>query len=374
MRQIFYLVQKEFRQIFRDFSMIRILFVVPLIQIFILGNAITTDVKNIKIVFQDQDKTPYSREFISQFVHSRYFKITGFEEDYTRLSSYLDSGKANLAIVIPRHFQRDIVLQKKPDIQLLVDGVDGNSAGVSLGYITDIVQKYQERLMESSPDLSLQVKNIHRVEMEPRFWFNPNLESKLYIVPGIIALILLIITLFLTSMGIVREKEIGTLEQLMVTPIKSYQLVIGKIIPFSILGMLEIMISMGFVYLIFGIGVKGSLLLLLFESSIFIISTLGLGIFISTISDTQQQALFVAWFFMIFSILLSGFFIPIANMPPVIQHITRLNPLRYYIVILREIYLKGTSIKDLIPETLSMVTFSTCLFLAAVIRFRNKLG
>ena len=228
--------------------------------------------------------------------------------------------------------------------------------------------------MESSPELSLQVKNIRRVEMEPRFWFNPNLESKLYIVPGIIALILLIITLFLTSMGIVREKEIGTLEQLMVTPIRSYQLVIGKIIPFSILGMLEIMISMGFVYLIFGIGVKGSLLLLLFESSLFIISTLGLGIFISTISDTQQQALFVAWFFMIFSILLSGFFIPIANMPPVIQHITRLNPLRYYIVILREIYLKGTSIKDLIPETLAMVTFSTCLFLAAVIRFRKKLG
>ncbi|OQW98258.1 MAG: hypothetical protein BWK74_04960 [Desulfobacteraceae bacterium A6] len=374
MRQIFYLVQKEFRQIFRDFSMVRILFIVPLIQIFILGNAITTDVKNIKVIFQDQDKTPYSRDFISQFVHSKYFKITGYEEDYTRLSSYLDSGKANLAIVIPRHFQRDIVLQKRPDIQLLVDGVDGNSAGVSLGYITDIVQKYQERLMASSPDLSLQVKNIRRVETEPRFWFNPNLESKLYIVPGIIALILLIITLFLTSMGIVREKEIGTLEQLMVTPIRSYQLVIGKIIPFSILGILEIMISMGFVYLIFGIGVRGSLLLLLFESSIFIISTLGLGIFISTISDTQQQALFVAWFFMIFAILLSGFFIPIANMPPVIQHITRLNPLRYYIVILREIYLKGTSIKDLIPETLAMVTFSTCLFLAAVIRFRNKLG
>ena len=374
MRQIFYLVQKEFRQIFRDFSMIRILFVVPLIQIFILGNAITTDVKNIKIIFQDQDKTPYSREFISRFVHSKYFKIIGFEEDYTKLSSYLDSGKASLAIVIPKHFQRDIVLQKRPDIQLIVDGVDGNSAGVSLGYISDMVQKYQESLIESYPELSLQVKNIRRVETEPRFWFNPNLESKLYIVPGIIALILLIITLFLTSMGIVREKEIGTLEQLMVTPIKSYQLVIGKIIPFSILGMLEIMISMGFVYLIFGIGVKGSLPLLLFESSLFIISTLGLGIFISTISDTQQQALFIAWFFMIFAILLSGFFIPIANMPPVIQQITRLNPLRYFIVILREIYLKGTSFKDLIPETVAMATFGLCLFCAAVMRFRKKLG
>ncbi|MBU4011761.1 MAG: ABC transporter permease, partial [Proteobacteria bacterium] len=194
------------------------------------------------------------------------------------------------------------------------------------------------------------------------------------IVPGIIALILLVITLFLTSMGVVREKEIGTLEQLMVTPIKSYQLVTGKIIPFCILGLLEIMIGMGFVYLIFGIGIKGSFFLILFESLIFVLSTLGLGIFISTISDTQQQALFMAWFFMIFSILLSGFFIPIANMPPVIQQITRLNPLRYFIVILREIYLKGTSLKDLIPETLSMITFSACLFFAAVIRFKKKLG
>jgi ABC-2 type transport system permease protein len=354
--------------------MVRILFVVPLIQIFLLGNAITTDVKNIKIIFQDQDKTPYSREFISHFTHSKYFKPIGYEENYGRLSSYLDSGKAGLAIIIPKHFQRNIVLQNRPDIQLLVDGVDGNSAGVSLGYVTDIVQKYQERLIEHSPELSIHIKEIHRIEMEPRFWFNPNLESKLYIVPGIIALILLIITLFLTSMGIVREKEIGTLEQLMVTPIRSYQLVIGKIIPFSILGIMEIMISMGFVYLIFGIGVKGSLLLLLIESSIFIISTLGLGIFISTISDTQQQALFIAWFFMIFAILLSGFFIPIANMPPAIQQITRLNPLRYFIVILREIYLKGTSFKDLIPETLAMITFGISLFFAAVIRFRKKLG
>lgn len=354
--------------------MIGILFIIPLIQIFILGNAVTTDVKNIKLVVQDQDKTPYSRELLRQFIHSGYFKINGIEEDYNKLSSYLDSGKANLVIVIPKHFQRDIVLGNKPDIQLLVDGVDGNSSGVSLGYVNDIMQNYQERLIEHLPELSLQIKNMHRVEAEPRFWFNPNLESKPYIVPGIIALILLVITLFLTSMGVVREKEIGTLEQLMVTPIKSYQLVTGKIIPFCILGLLEIMIGMGFVYLIFGIGIKGSFFLILFESLIFVLSTLGLGIFISTISDTQQQALFMAWFFMIFSILLSGFFIPIANMPPVIQQITRLNPLRYFIVILREIYLKGTSLKDLIPETLSMITFSACLFFAAVIRFKKKLG
>nr|CBX29111.1 hypothetical protein N47_J00920 [uncultured Desulfobacterium sp.] len=180
--------------------------------------------------------------------------------------------------------------------------------------------------------------------------------------------------MFLTSMGIVREKEIGTLEQLMVTPIRYYQLVLGKIIPFSILGIVVINIAMGFIYLIFGIAVKGSLLLMIFESLIFIISTLGLGVFISTISDTQQQALFLAWFTMICFILLSGFFIPIANMPHVIQKITLFNPLRYFIIILREIYLKETTLKDLIPETLSLVAFGGFLFLAAIIRFRKKLG
>jgi ABC-2 type transport system permease protein len=374
MRQIFYLVQKEFRQVFRDKAMLRIIFIVPLIQIVILGNAITTDVKNIKIVIQDQDKTPYSRELVLQFVHCGYFKTIGFEESYSKLSDYLSSGKANLAIVIPKHFQRYIVLNKKPDVQVLVDGVDGNYAGVALGYISEIMQNYQKRLIASFPDLSLHVKNIHRAETEPRFWYNPNLESKPYIVPGIIAIMLLIITMFLTSMGIVREKEIGTLEQLMVTPIRSYQLVLGKIIPFSILGIVVINIAMGFIYLIFGIAVKGSLLLMVFESMIFIISTLGLGVFISTIADTQQQALFMAWFTMICFILLSGFFIPIANMPHIIQKITLFNPLRYFIIILREIYLKGTTIKDLIPETLSLVTFGSCLFLAAIIRFKKKLG
>ncbi|MFH2046399.1 MAG: ABC transporter permease [Pseudomonadota bacterium] len=374
MRQIFYLVQKEFRQVFRDKAMLRIIFIVPLVQIVILGNAITTDVKNIKLVIQDQDKTPYSRELVLQFVHCGYFKTIGFEESYSKLSDYLSSGKANLAIVIPKHFQRHIVLNKKPDVQVLVDGVDGNYAGVALGYISDIMQNYQKRLIESFPDLAFHVKNIHRVETEPRFWYNPNLESKPYIVPGIIAIMLLIITMFLTSMGIVREKEIGTLEQLMVTPIRSYQLVLGKIIPFSILGIVVINIAMGFIYLIFGIAVKGSLLLMVFESMIFIISTIGLGVFISTIADTQQQALFLAWFTMICFILLSGFFIPIANMPHVIQKITLFNPLRYFIIILREIYLKGTTIKDLIPETLSLVTFGSCLFLAAIIRFKRKLG
>lgn len=373
MQQILYLIQKEFRQIFRDRSMIGILFVMPLLQIFLLGHAVTTDIIHLRLLIHDRDRTPLSREYIQQFTHSKYFDLVGVEDDYNKLTHYLDDARANLVIVIPEHFQRSVVRQEHPKVQLLVDGLDGNTAGIAMGYVSEITLRYQTQLMLNDPKLAMSLKNVRFVQSEPRFWFNPNLESRVYIVPGLIAMILTIITLFLTSMGIVREKEIGTLEQLMVTPIKSYQLIIGKIIPFSILAFIEITLAMLFIYLIFGIGIVGSVPLLFFEAGIFIFTTLGLGIFISTVAETQQQAVFIAWFFMIFAILLSGFFVPIANMPDAIQYATYINPLRYFLTILREIYLKGTSLRELLPETLSMIGFGVVVFSLAVLRFRRRL-
>lgn len=371
MQRILYLVQKEFRQIFRDRTMIVALFAVPFIQLVILGNAITTDVTNLDIIVTDIDRTPMSRAFLERFTTTDYFNLVDVEDDYQALRGHLDNGRAKLAIVIPRNFQRDIVTGRRPAVQALVDGIDGNSAGVALGYLASIAEGYQAELIRSDPALGRPLRDVHIVRAEPRYWFNPELESEVYIIPGIVALILLIITVFLTSMGIVREKEIGTLEQLLVTPIRSSQLILGKIIPFSILGFVEIVVAMGFIYVIFGIGVEGSLWLLFLESAIFILTTLGVGIFISTISETQQQALFVGWFFMIFAILLSGFFIPIANMPDVIQYLTYLNPLRYFMVILREIYLKGTPLQYLLPETAAMAGFGIAVFSAAVWRYRQ---
>ncbi len=373
MHRIFYIIQKEFRQIVRDPAMIGVLFVVPFIQIVLLGNAITTDVKNVSVVFSDMDRTPMSRDFLQRFTHNPYFIPVGVEDDYRALPEWLDYGRARIAIVVPQHFQRDIIRGEKPAIQLLVDGIDGNSAGVALSYLSRIAQEHQAQAIALEPSLGRSFRSVRLVTTETRFWFNPEMESKVYIVPGIVALILLIITVFLTSMGIVREKEIGTLEQLLVTPIRASQLILGKVLPFSILGFLEITIAMGFVYLIFGIGVQGSILLLFFESAIFVLTTLGVGIFISTISETQQQALFVGWFFMIFAILLSGFFIPIANMPDAIQYLTYLNPLRYFLVVLREIYLKGTPLHLLIPETLAMIAFGVSVFGMAVLRYRRIL-
>ncbi|MAT39054.1 MAG: ABC transporter [Ectothiorhodospiraceae bacterium] len=373
MQQVFYLVQKEFRQVFRSKIMIGILFVAPLIQILVLGNAVTTDVTNLKVVLFDNDRTPMSRELLRRLANSEYFIPIEVEDDYTKLSQYMDRFEANLALAIPGGFQRDVVRKSAPKVQAMVDGLDGNSAGIALGYVAAIVQKYNADIIMMEPGLRNEARAVRQVKLEPRFWFNPNLESRVYIVPGLIAIILTIITVFLTGMGIVREKEIGTLEQLMVTPIRSWQLILGKIIPFAVLGFIEIIIIMVFVYILFGIGVAGSIPLLLFESGIFILTTLGLGIFISTISETQQQALFFAWFFMIFGILLSGFFIPIANMPEVIQWITYLNPLRYFLVILREIYLKGSPLAYLLPETFAMIAFGLAVFTLAVVRFRQRL-
>jgi ABC-2 type transport system permease protein len=373
MQRIFYLVQKEFRQIFHDPAMIGVLFVVPFIQIVLLGYAITTDVKNVSVVFTDLDRTRMSRDFLQRFTHTPYFDPVGIEDDYGALPEWLDEGRARIAVIVPEHFQRDIIRGDRPSVQLLVDGIDGNSAGVALSYITRIAQEHQASLIVQEPRLGQPMRGVRLARTETRFWYNPAMESKVYIVPGIVALLLLIITVFLTSMGIVREKEIGTLDQLIVTPIHATELILGKIIPFSILGFLEITIAMGFVYLIFGIGVQGSILLLFMESAIFILTTLGVGILISTISETQPQALFVGWFFMIFAILLSGFFIPIANMPDAIQYLTYLNPLRYFMVILREIYLKGTSLRYLLPETLAMIAFGVGVFSLAVLRYRKVL-
>lgn len=374
MQRVFYLVQKEFRQIFRDRGMIVALFVMPFIQLVLLGNAITTDVTNLDIAICDLDRTPMSRAFTERFGNTPYFNVTTVEDDYTALPGLLDAGTVKMAVVLPRHFQRDIVTGTRPAIQLLVDGIDGNSAGVAMGYLASIAEHHQVDILRMDPALGRPLRQLQVVSAEPRFWFNPEMESTAYIVPGIVALILLIITVFLTSMGIVREKEIGTLEQLLVTPIRSWQLILGKILPFSILGFMEMAVAIGLVYLLFGIGVEGSIWLLFFESALFILTTLGVGIFISTISETQQQALFVGWFFMIFAILLSGFFIPIANMPDAIQMMTYLNPLRYFMVVLREIYLKGTPLQFILPETLAMAGFGLAVFSAAVYRYRRVLG
>jgi len=374
MRRVLYLIQKEFRQIVREKAFIGIIFVMPFIQIVVLGFAITTDVRNVALAIVDEDRSRFSRRMIDAFAVTESFRYLGQAENGSHLRQLLDRGEIKIGLTIPVHFERDLKKGKAPAVQAVIDGVDGNSAGVALAYVNQIALKLQREWLLESGVSPAEVSHIHLAQVEPRMLYNASLESKNNIVPGIIAVLVTMITAFLTGMSIVREKEIGTLEQLMVTPIRSAELMLGKIIPFLIVALMLMGVGILAAGVIFGIWMRGSLVLLVLLSLVFSLSTLGLGILASTIAKTQQQSMFIAWFFAVFALLLSGFFIPIENMPDWVQVITYANPLRYFMVIIREIYLKGTGFVFLWKEAAAMGLFGLLMFTAASLRFRKRLS
>jgi ABC-2 type transport system permease protein len=375
MQQIQFLIRKEFIQVFRDKAMIFIIFVMPLVQVLLLGSAVSTDIKHIKTIICDLDRTPSSCELIRRFQHTKYFDLQLIETNQKNIATYIDQGKATIAIVIPTRFEKDLKRNQSPTVQILVDGQDSNSSLIAMGYANRIVQAFSiEKLQSSLTRDPATFRQIHLVEPETRIWYNPNLEAKNYMIPGIVVVLLTAITTLLTALGLVREKEIGTLEQLMVTPIKSYQLMIGKTVPFAILGLIEISFAIAVAKLWYQIPIRGNLLLFFGFSFIFMFTTLGVGIFVSTLSKTQQQALFLAWFFMIFAILMSGFMFPIENMPKFMQYLTYINPVRYFITIVRELFLKGSGLSYLWQQGLIMTIFSIVIITFSAIRFQKRVS
>ncbi|MFA5928299.1 MAG: ABC transporter permease [Candidatus Margulisiibacteriota bacterium] len=371
-QRILYLMQKEFRQIFREKANLGIIFVMPFLQLVILGFAITMDVKNIDMVIVDHDRSAYSQRITEAFSANRTFRYLGNAADEKAAIKLLDTGRIKLCIVIPSAFEKDLNSRAFPDLQILVDGVDGNSAGIALGYATIVIKSLQEE----------QLKIIARgvtgtgqiVNLQPRMFYNPNLESKQNVVPGIVAILLSMITMILTAINIVREREKGTMEQLLVTPIRNYELILGKVLPFAILGLILFSIGLLSSGLIFGIWPIGNIFLLYFFALIFMMTTLGLGILVSTVAQTQQQAIFIVWFFALASILLSGFFIPIENMPDWVQWITYLNPVRYFMEIVRGIYLKGSGLLSFWQELVIMTIYSVTVLSFAIMRFKKRLS
>jgi ABC-2 type transport system permease protein len=372
MRRVYYLVQKEFRQIRREKAYIGIIFLMPFIQLVILGYAITTDVRNIGVVIVDQDHTSYSREIISAIDNCDTFSLQGAVDTEQEARLQLDRGNAMVAVVLPPHFGRDMVNGEQPAIQLLLDGVDGNSSGVALGYLQGFFADLQQEWLPQCPVLVQKAGSMHLITLEQRMWYNETLISINHIVPGILSVLLTMITLFLTAMNVVREKEIGTMEQLLVTPIRGWELILGKVLPFVLIGFLLLNVGILAAELIFHIPLQGSLWLLYLTSLIFMLSMLGMGILISTIARTQQQAMFIAWFLSIFTILLSGFFIPVENMPDVIQMLTYGNPLRYFMAIIRAIYQKGSQLPVLLDEIAGMTAIALITISLAIARLRKR--
>ncbi|MBN2531428.1 MAG: ABC transporter permease [Spirochaetales bacterium] len=372
MRTILFIIQKEFLQILRDIRMIPIIFISPVFQLILLGYAANLDAKNIPIVVCDADHTVESRELTQSMINAHYFIIKETISDTRMIDPIINQGRASLALVIPRGFSSGIKKGETAHVQLLVDGSDSNTATIALNYATMIVSSYSgkiiaQRLIKTGGGIPL------AVSAETRIWYNPNLESRNFMVPGILAMLLMLMTMLLTSMSVVKEREIGTMEQLSVTPIRPYQLIIGKLTPFIIISFIDVMLILLASAFVFNIPIKGSIIALFVLSSIFLLSTLGLGLFISTISHDQQQAMFSAMFFvMVPMIILSGFVFPIENMPPVIQYITLFMPLRYYFIIVRGLFLKGADFIHLWKEALSLFTIGIVILIISALRVKKR--
>lgn len=376
MRIILNIIIKEFLQLKRDPRLFGIVFIAPVMQLIILGYAANMDVNTVHTAVFDQDKTATSREFIRAFKSSGYFKMDDYVDNYDQITKDINSGKVLWTLVIPKDFEKNIEERKTAPIQTIFDGSDGNKTSIVFGYVQGVVSNYSANIMLQTIDKNgLKNPVSGTLTTEARVWYNPDLTTRVYMVPSIMGLILMVITTILMSMAIVKEREIGTLEQLIVTPIKPYQLIIGKVIPFIILGFIDVLIVLSVMVFWFGIGVKGSFIFLVFSSFLFVLSTLGIGLFISTISKTQQQAMMVAQFaIMMPMIYLSGFAFPIENMPKFVQYLTYLIPLRYYITILRGVVLKGAAFTELIPETLMLLLFGVVILFASSLRFKKRLN
>jgi|SRR4030095_9257830 len=378
MNLILNFIKKEFLQFKRDKRMFGIILVAPVLQLIFFGYAATLDVKNIKTAVWDQDKSYASRELIDNYEKSGYFTVTYYVSSYRELTELIDNGKVLMAIVIPTDFEKNIYSGKTAPLQTIFDGSDGNKAliaagysqGTTLSFAREIVNEFIER----SGFKNSRISQIPVIEAETRAWYNPDLVTRNYMLPGIVGMLIMVITINLTSLAIVKEREIGTFEQLIVTPLKPYQIIIGKLVPFSILGFVTITLVISVMRLWFQIHIRGSIPLLYLGALLFMLSTLGLGLFVSTISRTQQQATMTSFFgVMMPMIYLSGFSFPIENMPQWIQVITNIIPLRYFITIVRSIILKGAGLENLYREFLSLLVFGITILFLSSLRFKKKL-
>jgi ABC-2 type transport system permease protein len=367
MRALFGLIRKEFRQVFRDKNMLRIIFAMPIIQLLVLGYAVDLDVKFIPTDVYDFSGSTESRALVDALRAGEYFTLSGDMDPMTSFPVYdlrrrFQDGSSEMAVIIPEDFSERIHRGERAPVALIADGANASQARTGLGYARQIIADYSTDITGTGAP----------VEIRPRVLYNPEQESVNFMVPGIVATLLTVITVMLTSMAIVREKETGTLEQILVTPINGTVLLMGKFAAFAILGLIEMIFALSVGILWFGIPFAGSPLLLLGLSAVYLISTLGVGLLFSTVTGTQQQAMFLAWFFMIFTILTSGFMTPISNMPQAIQYITYLNPMRYYLEIMRGIVMRGAAAGELTHNIYPMFIYGVVIFSVAALRFRRR--
>jgi len=367
---------KEFKQVFRDPRMKTVIFITPLVQIILFGYAANKDINYVPTAIYDKDNTVESRELLRRFIFSKYFIPERYIYTDEEQNAVLDKGTASAVIHIDRGFGRYLQSGKNAAVQVAFDGTDSNTAMVIMGYAGTVIANYSLEIMkERIATLGLNTgSGVPSVDLRDRPWFNGNLISRDYYVPGVIATIVTMMSLLLSSMAIVKEKEIGTMEQLTVSPLKPIELMIGKLLPFAVIALIQVALITMIGVFWFHVPFRGNLLLMLISTCVYLFTTLGIGLFISTVSATQQEAMMTFFLFFMPATLLSGFAYPIANMPQSIQYFTFFNPLRYFMVVIRSIFLKGVGLDILWTQLLPLVIMGLVVITLSALRFRKSMG
>lgn len=375
------IIRKEFIEVFRDRRLRTMIMLPPLIQLLIYGYTVNLDIEHGLIAWMDLDRTPASRDLLASFEGSSRFSIVATPTSEIEVQRLLDAGDVQAVVRVLPDFERNIRRGEPAPVQILVDGANSNTASLLSGYISAAIADYTGKVLANQRNMRIMSRSstsppslaVPNLVLRPRVWFNPDLKSRNYFIPGVVVNIIMIVTLALTAQAIVREKELGTMEQLLVTPIRPIEIIIGKTLPFAAIGLFDVVLVVSAALLIFRTPLHGSPLLLLGSAILFLLTTLGAGLFISTISRTQQQAMLSTFFFTAPAFMLSGFAFPIRNMPVPVQYLTYLDPLRYFMEIVRGIFLKGAGISLLWPDMLALLVYGTVILSLSAARFRKKL-
>lgn len=370
-----HMLVKEFLQVFRDPRMRMVIFVIPCVQTLVIGYAVSTDVAHVATAVYDLDNTDDSRAVVARFTRSGYFDAVAWPQNDAQAQALIDRGQASVVLHLEHGFSEDLRAGRTARVQFIVDGTDSNTAWIVMGYASRIASGISKQLFAERFTRRLGLpREPGLVGLDSRAWFNENLESRNFFVPGVIVVVVSLVTLLLTSMAVVREKELGTMEQIIVTPITPAEFILGKTVPFALIALVDVaLVSLVGVY-VFGVPVRGSVALLFLATGLYVLTTLGVGLFISTVSRTQQQAMMSTFFFFFPAMLLSGFAFPVENMPRVVQWLDVLNPLVYFLVIVRGIFLKGLGINVLWPQIAALGAMGTATLWLAARRFHKTLA
>lgn len=370
MRTILTIIQKEFIQVFRNKTMLPIIFIVPIVQLVVLVYAANLEMKGIDIFIIDHDQSPISSKLVSKFKGSPFFE-TKSTISLKDAEDKMKEGKADVIMYIPKNFEKDLINNNYSGIQLLFNAINGTTASISNAYCKMIILDFNQDIIINSGNIYPELEMLEMINIENSFWYNPELDYKIYMSSGILVILVTIVSMFLSGMNLVREKEIGTIEQINVTPIRKYHFIIGKLIPFLFIALFDLAFGLSIAKLLFDLPMLGSLWLLFGIAAVFLVSTLGLGLFISTLANTQQQVMFLSFFFMLIFVLMSGIFTPVESMPEWAQKFNYINPLAWFMRIIRMILLKGSGFSAVKTEFFALVAYGLTMISLAVWRYRK---